>query len=219
MLPGDNQQEDRPPVDLEALSKQRLKALASFIEKITPWLLSFGNWIFGGLIAFNLLIVASLITVGPTHLEILVAMAAFACALPLNVTGLFLLKLTKDMKDVAFNDLMREAFKDANFPDIDIYFPASQEPATPAKKPTNVALGYSLGIAVLGMLITAVGMVATLWYMAWWVAVIFLTVIILSFALLIFVFSRSMPPESEAEKELRKRYLGQRNKQGKGQRK
>jgi hypothetical protein len=84
-----------PPIDLEEQSKQSMKALSNLVERITPWLFAFGSWIFGGLIAFNLLVVASLITVGPIHPAILVATAAFACALPLDVAGLFLLRLPR----------------------------------------------------------------------------------------------------------------------------
>ena len=54
-----------PPLDLEKQSAQSMKALGTFGEKIKPWLFAFGNWIFGGLIAFNLIVVGALITVGP----------------------------------------------------------------------------------------------------------------------------------------------------------
>src|SRR5215467_4198853 len=93
--------------EMEEQSKQTMKAFGNYLEAITPWLLEFGNWIFGGLIAFNLVVVASLLTVGPTRLSILVSIAAFACALPLNLTGLFILKLMQNMKDMKLDELMQ----------------------------------------------------------------------------------------------------------------
>jgi len=43
----------------EDLLKQELKAAAKLVENITPWLVEFGSWLFGGLIAFNLLVMAT----------------------------------------------------------------------------------------------------------------------------------------------------------------
>ena len=40
-----------------------VKGLRNLLEKITPWLFAVGSWIFGGLIAFNLVAVSSLLTV------------------------------------------------------------------------------------------------------------------------------------------------------------
>src|SRR5205085_9959487 len=78
------------------------KAFGKLLEHITPWLFEFGSWIFGGLIAFTLLVVASLLTIGPLDRAILVATTAFALALPPDVTGLLLLRLIRDLKQVGF---------------------------------------------------------------------------------------------------------------------
>ncbi len=119
--PADPQPEISP-IDLEAQSRQSMQALGNLVERISPWLFAFGSWIFGGFIAFNLLVVASLITVGSAHAAVLVSITAFACALPLNVAGLFLLKLIQEMKDVGLDEQMLHAFQDAGFP-IEAYFP------------------------------------------------------------------------------------------------
>jgi len=102
--PTDQQERVSPP-GLETQAKQRRQAFGDFTEKITPWLFAVGNWVFGGLIAFNLLIVAALLTVGPVHPAILISVAIFAIALPLDVAGLFLLKLVQDMNEIAIDDL------------------------------------------------------------------------------------------------------------------
>jgi hypothetical protein len=44
-----------PPTADETFS-QTLKGFGTLVERITPWLLDLGSWIFGALIAFDLLI-------------------------------------------------------------------------------------------------------------------------------------------------------------------
>src|SRR3974390_666358 len=106
--PADPQQEISLAASQEQ-NKQIMKALGKLVERITPWLLEFGSWLFGGLIAFTLLVLASLFTIGPVDPTITVSTAAFAFALPLNVTGLFLLRLVKDLKQVGFEDEFEQA--------------------------------------------------------------------------------------------------------------
>ena len=91
------------------------KAFGKLVVRITPWLFEFGSWIFGGLIAFTLLVMAALINVGPVDPAILVATAAFALALPLNVTGLILLRLIQDLKHVGFEEELAHAFEEVGF--------------------------------------------------------------------------------------------------------
>ncbi len=96
----------------EEVYKQSMKAVGKLVERITPWLLDFGSWIFGGLIAFNLLVVAALITVGPVDPAITVSTAAFALALPLELAGLLLLRLDQDLKHVGFEEEVAQAFQE-----------------------------------------------------------------------------------------------------------
>jgi len=37
--------------------------MTTLLDRVKPWLIEFGSWIFGGLIAFNLIIVAPLLTI------------------------------------------------------------------------------------------------------------------------------------------------------------
>ncbi len=195
-------------IELEEQSRQSMQAVDNLIERISAWLFAFGSWIFGGLIAFNLLVTASLFTIGPIHPAILVSLTAFACALPLDVAGLFLLRLIQEMKDVNIDEQTLHAFQDTGFP-IEAYFPPSQERTSLYKRRTHVALGYSTGILAFSVVLTLTGMVAVLWYMAWWVGVVFLAIAMLSPVLVIAVIVHSLPPESEAEQELKRRFREQ----------
>lgn len=62
----------------EASLNQSKKGFGNLVERITPWLAEMGNWVFAGLIAFILIIMASLITVGPVDSAITVATVAMA---------------------------------------------------------------------------------------------------------------------------------------------
>jgi hypothetical protein len=194
------------PPDFAEQVKQREEIFGNVVEKLKPWLFEFGNWIFGGLLAFCLIVVGSILTVGPVNLAVLVSIATFACALPLNVSGLFLLKLIRDMNEVPFDDVMRQAFQDANIPNVEAYFPASEQKEALYKRRTNSGLRYLILLAALSATLTLFGMVAALWYMAWWVGVIFFLMVIASFFLVMNVLARWMPLETEAERELRQRY-------------
>src|SRR5215471_13709391 len=87
------------------------KAFGKLVERITPWLVEFGSWIFGGLIAFTLFVMAALFTVGPVDPAITISTAAFALALPLNVAGLIFLRLLQDLKHIGFEEGLAQAFQ------------------------------------------------------------------------------------------------------------
>lgn len=203
-------------LDLEAQSRQSMQAVGNLIERITPWLFAFGSWVFGGLIAFNLLVIASLITVGPVRPAILVASATLACALPLNVAGLFVLKLIPEMKEAGIDEHMRQTFQEVGFP-MEIYIP--QEHASLHRRRTRITLSYAVSILLFSLTLALAGMVAALWYLAWWVGVIFLVMVLVSLALVIIVFTHTLPPMSEEEKEHKRRYKEQRIRQKQDQRK
>lgn len=185
--------------------KQAIKAFEELIETITPWLLDFGSWIFGGLIAFTLLVMPALITVGPVDPAIMVSTVAFALALPLNVAGLFLLRLVQDMKHVGFEEELTQAFKDVGFT-LGEYVPSPKALEVRRKKRTRMVLGSSLGILVLSSFLILTGMVAVLWHMAWWIGVAFFAMAIISLVIVIVAMIASPPPRSQEEKERRRRY-------------
>ena len=114
-----------PAVDEQ--SARTFRGLRNLSEQITPWLVDMGSWIFGGLTAVNLVVISALLTVGPVDAAIRTSTAALAAALPLNVAGIVLLRLIKDVNDVGLDDLTLRAFQDAGFPEIDAYFPRPSE--------------------------------------------------------------------------------------------
>ena len=116
--PADREQGSGPPA-VDEQSARTFRALRNLAERITPWLVDVGSWIFGGLTAVNLVVISALITVGPVDAAIRTSTAALAAALPLNVAGIILLRLIKDVNDVCLDDLTLRAFQDAAFPEID----------------------------------------------------------------------------------------------------
>jgi len=213
--PADPQQETSRAAPQEQ-NKQNMKAFGKFVERITPWLFEVGSWSFGGLIAFTLLVVASLLTVGPVDPAIMVAMTAFALALPLDVAGLILLRLVQDLKRVGFEEEVVQVFHDVGFT-------VGEQMASPTaleslrKRRTGIVLGDSLGILALSGLLTLTGMTAALWHMAWWIGVVFFTMVMISLAMVIVAIITIQPPGSQEEKEYKRRYREEMTGQAKAQ--
>jgi hypothetical protein len=172
-------------------SERSLKGLGNLVERTTPWLLGVGSWIFGGLIAFDLVVVSQLIAIGPADTAILISTTTLACALPLNVAGIFLLRLTSDLKDIGIEEVALRAFQDAGFPDIDAHFPSEQARESLQKRRATLALRYSLGIAVVSIALTVSGLAAALWHVAWWIGVVDLAMVALTTALVVVVMAHS----------------------------
>ena len=76
-----------------------------------------------------------------------------------------------------------------------------------------MALWSSLGLAALSGVLTTIGLVAALWYMAWWVGVAGLVTAVLSGTLIGVVFVSTKPPVSEADEVLIQRYVDRRTRQ------
>ena len=200
----------------QATPGEAFEALGKLVESITPWLFEFGSWIFGGLIAFNLLVIAALFTIGPVDPAIMVATVAFALALPLDLAGLLLLRLVQDLKQVGFEEELAQAFQDVGFT-------LREQVASPKaleslrKRRTDIALGFSLGILTLSVLLTLTGMIAALWHMAWWIGVAFFAMALISPVIVVVAIAASQPPGSPEEKEQRRRYREEITRQAKEQ--
>src|SRR5216683_4958905 len=199
--PADPHQETSRAAPQEQ-NKQNMKAFGKFVERITPWLFEVGSWSFGGLIAFTLLVVASLLTVGPVDPAIMVAMTAFALALPLDVAGLILLRLVQDLKRVGFEEEVVQVFHDVGFT-------VGEQMASPTaleslrKRRTGIVLGDSLGILALSGLLTLTGMTAALWHMAWWIGVVFFAMVLISLGMVIAAIAASQPPTRKRSRSKR----------------
>jgi len=192
-----------PPAD--AQSAPTFQGLRNLAEKTSPWLTDVGSWIFGGLTAVNLVVISALITVGPVDAAIRPSTAALAAALPLNVAGIILLRLIRDVNDVGLDDLTLRAFLDAGFPDIERYFPSPLERASQYARRSRIALLYSMPIAALSIALTVTGMTAAMWHMGRWIAFVLLAAVVLTAALVAAAVAHSLPPESDAEKSLKVR--------------
>lgn len=199
----------RQEVSLEAAEaqyRQSMQAYRKLLEKGTPWLFDVGTWIFGGLIAFTLLIMASLITVGPVDVYIKIATAALALALPLDVTGLVLLRLVQDIKPNRFEETVAQTFHEAGLSSDDMQVPSLTSLQAMRIRGTQVALRYALYILSLSIVLTLTGMVATLWHMAWWIGVAFVGMVVVSLIVASLAMTASQPPVSSEEKRRRKAY-------------
>jgi hypothetical protein len=194
------------PQTVDDQAAPTFRALRNLAEATLPWLTDVGSWVFGGLTAVNLVVISALITVGPVDAAIRTSTAALAAALPLNVAGILLLRLIKDVNDVGLDDLSLRAFREAGFPNVDAYFPSPPERKSRHARRARVALLYSLGIAVLSLALTVAGMAAAVWHMGRWIACVLLSAVILSAALVVVVIAQALPPESDAEKSLKLRY-------------
>ena len=178
--------------------------LRNLVAKVTPWLIDVGSWIFGGLTAINLVVISALITVGPVAAAIKISTAALAAALPLNVAGILLLRLIKDLKEVGIDGLTLRAFQAAGFPHIDAYFPAPRERAIQHARRTCVAFLYSVGIAALSIALTVTGIASALWHLGQWIAFVLVSSVALSAALVTIAIAHGLLPQSDAEKRLQR---------------
>lgn len=198
---GPHEKSVRPRPDEQ--SARAFRGLRNLAEKTTPWLIDVGSWIFGGLTAANLVVISALLTVGPVDAAIRTSTAALAVALPLNLAGIILLRLVKDVKDVGLDDQTLRAFQDAGFPDISAYFPSPRERVFQQGQRSRVVLLFSLGMAALSTALTLIGMAAALWHMGRWIAIVLLSAVVLSAVLVTLAIACALPPKTEAEKSLK----------------
>lgn len=180
-------------------SDHSLKALGNLLEKVTPWLLEVGGWIFGGLIACNLLVLAAIMNIRPLDAAILIAITALACALPLNVTGLLMLRLVRDMQNIGFDDLTVQAFRDSGFPNLEAYIPALPERQKRNLNKVRAALCCAFGIAAFTTLLTLAGLVAALWHIAWWIGAAVVATAIVCLVLVGVVLGTAGRPQPEPD--------------------
>jgi hypothetical protein len=148
----------------------------ALVDRVNPWLLDLGNWIFGALIAFNLVILGGLFTVGPVDNAILVATAALALALPQEVAGFVLLRLAMDLKKVDIEKVATKAFVEVGF-SVEYRVP---NPRETERRRARVVLLYSYGLLALTALLTLIGATAALWHMSWWIALLFVVMVVVS---------------------------------------
>lgn len=204
----------------EDQNKRITQASEKYFERISPWLLDIGSWIFGGLIAFNLILLGPIVTIGPVDLTIMVATTALAVVLPLDVAGLVLLRLVRDLEHVDYEfDLekeVRQVVESVGFtPGEQMTSPETLEAVR--KRRVRTTLIYSSAILTLSIVFTLAGVVAALWHMAWWIAVAFAVTALISLIIVTIASVASRPPESAAERAQRRRYTDMITRQAKEQ--
>ena len=179
----------------QAQFDQGRRAYNSMVERMTPWLFDMGSWIFGGLIAFTLLILAPLVTARPVDLPIKLAIAAFALALPLNVTGLVLLRIVRDVQPAgfwaAYEEEIGRAFEGAGLTPQQV--PSLTTLEEVRKRGTRSVLNTDLALLTLSCLLTVAGTVATLWHVAWWIAAAFGVVVVICLIVVQIVMVTAQP--------------------------
>jgi len=187
-------------MNTEAPADQGRKAYSSMLERITPWLFEVGSWIFGGLIAFTVLIIGALLPVRPVDLPVQIATAVFALALPLNVTGLVLLRIVRDVKPVGFEQGIVRVFQEAGFTPGQQQIPTLTTLEAVRKRGTRNVLYTALGILSLSAVLTLAGMVAALWHVEWWIAVAFGVMVLVCQIIVQIVMVTSQPRPTAEER-------------------
>jgi hypothetical protein len=158
--------------------ERTLAGLLKLVERLTPWLLDLGNWIFGALIAFTLLVLSALLTVGPVDTAVLIATATFALALPPDVAGFLLLRLAADMKSVDLEQVATQVFAEVGF-EVKTRGPAQSSNEAQQRR-ARVVLRFSYALLSLTVVLTFIGVTAALWHMAWWIGVAFVGMAVIS---------------------------------------
>ena len=153
--------QDDAPATLGDTPARTFQGLRNLADSTTPWLIDVGSWIFGGLIAINLVVISALITVGPVDAAIRTATAALAAAVPVNLAGIILLRFIRDVKELGLEDLTLQAFQQAGFPDIHAHFPVPSEQTSRRSRQARVVLLYALGVAALSAVLTFIGVAPT----------------------------------------------------------
>jgi hypothetical protein len=186
-----------------ALFSQSMEAVAKLVEHITPWLVDVGAWIFAGLTGFALILLASLMTVGPIEPSIIVSTVALALTLPLNVAGLLLLRLVKDVE--RFEDQLVQGLHDAGLI-MGAQFVAPLATGSAPTRRSRIILLCSLALLTLSTVLTLTGLIAALWRVAWWIGMVFVLMTIISVGIVIVALVTFGPPESHEARERKRRY-------------
>jgi hypothetical protein len=157
------------------------------------------------LIAFTLLVMAALIPLGLVDRAVTIALTTLALALPLNVAGLFLLRLIQDKRHTGFVEEWEQVLEEGEpGGGAKAVLPRAREARQ--KRRTGVVLVYCLGLLAVSALLTMTGMTATLWHAAWWIGAAFLAMTLISQGIVIAALITLEPPETPEEQARMQRY-------------
>lgn len=163
------------------LQKQAKEASETLISHIAPWFFEFGSWIFGGLIAYSIVLVQapilnSAVTRGDRALVICTLMLALA--LPLDILGLIVLRLFSDLDRFDLEKEMEEAFKEV-VEAADLTYEEPDQAALERWRKKRMGRIFNLSVSILFVVLalTVAATAAAIWYVMWWLAVVFLAMI------------------------------------------
>lgn len=175
------------------------------MELTMPWLVDVGNWIFAGLIAFDLVVMAPLIVTASADQALTISIVMFALALPLNLAGLVMLRLIKDMAHVGFSEEWARAYQEAGLP-LGEQLASPQAREAQRKRRATVVLYYSFAVLMLSVVLTLTGLTAALWRISWWIGAVFLAMAVISLGIVIASMVTLGPRDSPEDRERQRRY-------------
>jgi len=181
------------------------KASEEALERTTPWLVDVGDWIFAGLIAFDLVVMAPLIVTASADQALTISIVMFALALPLNLAGLVMLRLIKDMAHVGFSEEWARAYQDAGLP-LGEQLASPQAREAQRKRRATIVLYYAFAVLTLSVLFTLTGVTAALWHTAWWIGVVFLAMSAISLGIVIAALATLGPRDTPEDRARQRRY-------------
>src|SRR5262249_6540447 len=128
------------------------------------------------------------------------------CALPANVAGLALLKMIAGLEDFDLDAVALQAFRDAEFPEVDSYFPPAEQRAIQRRRRVIIGLNYSAGLGALGAALTFAGLIPALSPVGGGVPGAFAGAVLVSAAITVAAISHALPPDTPQETALKRRY-------------
>ena len=196
---------DAAYVAAQASLRQVEKASQEAVELTTPWLVDIGAWVFAGLIAFDLVVMAPLIVTASFDQALTISIVMFALALPLNLAGLVMLRLIQDMTHIGFSEEWARAYQDAGLPlGEQLASPKAREEQR--KRRATIVLRYAFTVLTLSVALTLTGLTAALWHTAWWIGIVFLAMSLVSLAIVIAALVTLGPRESPEDRERQRHY-------------
>ena len=178
-------------------------AVRILIQQGTLWLLDFGNWVFGSLIATNGVILGALLSTAPVDPAVVIATIAVALALMPAVAGFLVLRFASDMRRGNFDQIAAQALAESGFR-IKEQLPSGEAEAF-KKNRARLVLRYSYVLLAWTVLLTLIAVTGALWHIAWWNGAIFILTVILSPIVLIAAVASTIatsrprrPPEGQA---------------------
>ena len=198
-------QKDVAYVAAQASLRQVEKASQEAFELTMPWLVDVGNWIFAGLIAFILVVMAPLIIAPSFDQALTIAVVMFALSVPLDLAGLVMLRLIQDMAHIGFSEEWARAFQEAGLP-MGEQLSSPQARETQRKKRAAIVVRYAFAVLALSVALTLACLTAALWHIAWWIGIVFLAMTVISLGIVIAAMATLGPRESPADRERQRRY-------------